>query len=107
MGNINIQVNEDYARIMTAAMLDMALDEIEDEEEIYDVIGEMSNMVGGDLKSRFCDAGYLCELSIPSVTSGNHYKVESKNWERHESLAFRCRQHTGRVDVYIKSCTES
>jgi chemotaxis protein CheX len=105
MGNINFQVNEAFARIMTAAMLDMELDEIEGEEEIYDVVGEMSNMIGGDLKSRLCDAGFLCELSIPSVTSGNNYKIASKHWVRHESLAFRCRQQIGRVDVYIKPCS--
>jgi len=102
MGNINIQVNDAFARIMTAAILEMELDEIEGEEEIYDVIGEVCNMIGGDLKSRLCDAGYLCELSIPSITSGDNYKIESKNWMRHESLDFRCRPHTGRVDVYIK-----
>lgn len=102
MGNINIQVNEAFARVMTAAILDIELDEIGGEEEIYDVIGEVSNMIGGDLKSRLCDAGYFCELSIPSITSGHNYKIASKNWVRHESVDFRCRQHTGRVEVYIK-----
>jgi CheY-specific phosphatase CheX len=102
MGNINIQVNDAFARVMTSAILDMELDEIEGEEETYDVIGEVSNMIGGDLKSRLCDAGYLCQLSIPSITSGHNYKIESKNWELHESVDFRCRPHTGRVEVYIK-----
>lgn len=46
IGNIHIQVNEDFARIKTAAILDMELDEIDGEESIYDVIGEMSNMIG-------------------------------------------------------------
>jgi len=102
MGNINFQVNDAFARIMTAAMLDMELGEIEGQEEIHDVIGEVSNMIGGDLKSRLCDAGYLCELTIPSITSGNNLKTESKNWVRHESLTFGCRSHTGRVEVYLK-----
>jgi CheY-specific phosphatase CheX len=102
MGNINIQVNDAFARVMTAAILDMELDELEGEEEIYDVIGEVSNMIGGGLKSRLCDAGCFCELSIPSITSGNNYKIESKNWVRHESLTFCCGPHTGRVEVYIK-----
>jgi chemotaxis protein CheX len=102
MGNINIDVNDDFARVMAAAILDVELDEIEGEEEIYDVIGEVSNMIGGDIKSRLCDAGYLCELSIPSITSGHNYRIESKHWVRHESADFRCRPHTGRVEVYIK-----
>ena len=100
MGSVNIQVNDAFAHIMTASMLDM---EIEGDEEIYDVIGEMSNMVGGDLKSRFCDAGLPCELSIPSVMSGSDYNIASLKWSRHERFAFKHKQYTILVEVYLKT----
>ena len=105
MGNVSIHVNEDFARLITAAMLEMETDEIEDEDEIHDVIGELSNMVGGDLKSRFCDANLDCELSIPSITSGSDFKVESKGWARRESLVFRNEQNSALVEAYFKSGT--
>ncbi len=102
MGNICIHVSKEFARIMAAAMLGMEIDEIE-EDEINDVIGEVCNMISGDLKSRLCDAGFSCVLSIPSVTSGSDFKIESKGWVRHERIAFENRNEKSIVEVFIKS----
>jgi len=103
MGNVNIQVGGDFARLITAEMLGMKTDEIESEEEVYDVIGELCNMVGGDIKSRLCDSGFTCELSIPSVTGGNDLKIESMGWDRCECFGFKYRENTALVQVYIKT----
>ena len=102
MGNVNIHVNDNFARLMTANMLDMAVDEIEGEEEVHDVIGELCNMIGGDLKSRLCDAGMPCKLSIPSIASGNRFMIESRGWARKERLGLQHQEHTALVEVYIK-----
>lgn len=103
MGNVNIFVSRDFARAMTAAMLGMAVEDISGDEEVNDVIGEVCNMVGGDLKSRLCDAGFSCSLSIPSITFGDSFRVESKGWDRHEQLGFRNSHHSALLEVYIKS----
>ena len=102
MGSVNIHVNDNFARQITAAMLDMEVDEIEGEEEVHDVIGELCNMIGGDLKSRLCDSGLPCELSIPSIASGNGVVVESKGWARKERLSLEHQAHTAVVEVYLK-----
>ncbi len=102
MGSVCIHVNDNFARLMTAAMLGMEVDEIEGEEEIHDVIGELCNMIGGDLKSRLCDSGLPCKLSIPSITSGNDFMVESKGWARKEQLGLQHQAHTALVEVYMK-----
>jgi CheY-specific phosphatase CheX len=78
MGSINLHFSEAFARLVTAAMLDMDEDDIEGDEEVHDVVGELSNMVGGDLKSRLCDAGLTCELSIPTITSGREFGSNPK-----------------------------
>jgi len=103
VGNVNIQVNEAFARQITAAMLGMEEDEIDGDEEVHDVIGELSNMVGGDLKSRLCDEGLNCDLSIPSITSGSDFKTETKGWERHEILVFRHQEQFALLNVYLKT----
>ena len=105
MGNVIIHVNEDFARLITAAMLGMETDEIEGDEDVYDVIGELSNMIGGDLKSRFCDADLDCQLSIPSITSGGDFRIDSKGWARREGLVFRNERNITLVEAYIKSGT--
>jgi CheY-specific phosphatase CheX len=100
-GNINIYVTEKFARTMTAQMLGIEIEEIEN-EEIYDVIGETANMVGGNMKSRLCDFGLHCELSIPSITCGDNFKIESMNWMRHEKIFFQNNQHVFLVEVFMK-----
>ena len=102
MGNVNVFVGNDFARRMTAAMLGMEEDEIESDEEVHDVVGELCNMIGGNLKSKLCDAGMACNLSIPSITSGNNFKIESKGWDRNETFGFRNGGHTALVEVYMK-----
>jgi chemotaxis protein CheX len=103
LGNLNLHVDEEFACLMTAAMLGMEVDEIEGDEEVHDVIGELCNMICGDLKSRLCDAGLTCELSIPSITTGKDFKIESRGWERSEQYRFRSHDHTAMVAVYMKS----
>jgi CheY-specific phosphatase CheX len=103
MGQLNLNVTEAFAKQMTAAMLDMAIDEIEGNEEIHDVIGELCNMICGDLKSRLCDAGLTCELSIPSIASGKEFTIEPKGWARSEKYGFRNNQHTALVEIFMKS----
>ena len=101
MGNVRIYLKDTFAHIIAAAMLDMETEEVE-EEEVFDVIGELSNMIGGDLKSRLCDSGMTCELSIPSVMSGSDFKIESMGWLRHEYFAFRQQKNTMLVEVFMK-----
>jgi CheY-specific phosphatase CheX len=101
-GNISVHVSEEFARKMAGEMLGMEKDEIEDEGEIHDVIGETSNMVGGNLKSKLCDFGLPCELSIPTITSGGTFRIESMNWMRHEKIFFKNHNHVVLVEVFMK-----
>ena len=76
-GIISVQMAYGFARFLTASMLGMELDEVETAEEINDVMGELANMIGGGLKSRLCDSGLPCQLTIPSITQGSNFKVTS------------------------------
>jgi CheY-specific phosphatase CheX len=102
LGSIYIHVSDTLARLMTGAMLGMKPEEIEGEEEVHDVIGEFSNMIGGNLKSHFSDSGFPCQLSIPSIMSGKDFRIEPMDWARNERFAFRHQQHIGLAEVYIK-----
>ena len=102
-GTVNIHVDDTFACLITANMLGMELGEIESDEEIHDVIGELSNMIGGDLKSRLCDAGFTCELSIPSITSGKDFCIESKGWAVKEMVYFQHQEHIALIEAFIKN----
>ncbi len=101
-GVINIEVSDKFSRKMAAAMLDIKEDEIEGDEDIKDVIREMCNIVGGNLKSAFCDAGLICELSPPSFTTGDDFKIESLNTVRHERFVFSYKDFIIIVEVGIR-----
>ncbi|PAW77682.1 MAG: hypothetical protein B9S32_10415 [Verrucomicrobia bacterium Tous-C9LFEB] len=47
------------------------------ESEVNDVIGELTNMVTGNLKSKMADKGFNCTLSIPTVIRGGKVTIDS------------------------------
>lgn len=101
-GSINIQVGHTFARIVTSKLIDKSLEDVQEEEEIRDVIGELCNIVGGNLKSGFSETGLSCVISPPSITVGNNFKIETLNMARYEKFAFRFYDHDIIVEVCVK-----
>ena len=101
-GMVNIQAGDDFSRTMTATMLDLAPDEIPEPEAVYDVMGEVCNMIAGAIKSALCDAGLDCELSTPALTSGKDYRLETSPMDRHEYYTFYCGEQMMLVDVGVR-----
>ncbi len=101
-GNVRIHLSEQFARMITAAMLGMEMEEIE-ADEVADVVGEVSNMIGGDLKSKFCDCGFPCELSIPTTTQGSHFSIQTLGGTRLERFGFRHDDHLAIVEVTMRT----
>ena len=102
-GILNIQVTTDLARLMTAKKLDMEPEELEGDGEIKDLLSEISNIVGGNLKSALNDAGLACELSMPSMTYGSDLTINSLNMERFERFVFMHQQDWIFVEVGLKT----
>jgi flagellar motor switch protein FliN len=101
-GIVSVHVPEDLARIMAANMLGMEPEEIEGHGEIQDLLGELANIVGGNLKSALTDAGLRCALSTPSFTTGSDFMIESLNLERYERYAFQCEGRAVFLEMGIK-----
>jgi flagellar motor switch protein FliN len=101
-GIVSIHVPADLIRVMAAGMLGMDPAEFEGEEEIRDFMGELGNIIGGNLKSALTDTGLRCALSTPSYTTGSDFTIESLNLERYERYAFACEGRTLFVELGIK-----
>ena len=101
-GVFNIQVNDDFGRAMTAAMLGMDVKEVQSEEEVYDVIREVSNIIGGNLKSNFVDAGLSCVLSTPSITNGRDFKVSPTHVIKPDRFLFSHKDSVIIVEAGVK-----
>ena len=102
-GIINFQVSDEFARLMTASMLGMEVEELQGQEEINDFIAEISNIIGGNLKTSYLDIGIICDLSTPSITKGNDFIIESFNMTTYERFAFKSNEHDIFVEVGIKT----
>jgi chemotaxis protein CheX len=66
-GVVFTNFSDSFARLITVRIL--GSDSVGD-GEVTDVVGEITNMISGNLKSRMCDSGYNCQLSIPTVMRG-------------------------------------
>jgi flagellar motor switch protein FliN len=102
-GSLNIQVTTDFARQMTANMPDTEPGELESDGKIKHLLSEISNRVGGNLKSTLNDAGLACTLSTPSITDGGNFSTKSLNMERFERFVFRHQQDWVIVEVGLKT----
>lgn len=57
------------------------------DDVVRDVLGELANMIGGNLK---CVLARGIRLSMPSVVDGSDYSVRVCGAEARERLAFQC-----------------
>lgn len=57
------------------------------DDDVRDVLGELANMVGGNMKSGMSTG---VRLSMPSVMNGRDYDVRVCGSEVQERLAFQC-----------------
>lgn len=99
---VSIHVGDKFTRELAAEMLGIEVEELEGDEEIKDMLGEVGNIVGGNLKSAFTDAGLACALSTPSFTTGTDFKIESLNMEKYERFAFRSDENIVFVEMGVK-----
>ncbi len=101
-GSIQFQVPELFGRMIAAGVLGEDLEQIQDIETVKDVIGEMTNILGGNLKAAFCDSGLPCNISTPSLTVGIDFQIEILNMDRYEKFAFKLNDHDILVEVCMK-----
>jgi flagellar motor switch protein FliN/FliY len=101
-GSFNIQVNTDFARRMTARMLGIELEEIEEEENVTDLIAEITNTLGGNLKSALNDQGFSCAISTPFLTSGTDFTIEPLKGKPSQRVVFLHEQEPLIVEFGLK-----
>lgn len=100
-GAVYLHMSADLANRLAASMLGLAPEEL-GEAEVNDVVGEITNMLTGQLKSCLCDAGAPCAVSTPSLIRGTMYEIENLQGVRKELLLFNCEGSAFAVEVHIK-----
>lgn len=72
-GMLAVHCTEEAAKTATALMLGMDIAEMN--EDVKDAVGEIANMVAGNLKISFETFNQEIQLAIPSAIIGNSYKM--------------------------------
>lgn len=76
-GVVYLYLGAGFAHQVTLSMIGMEPAEADAEELINDAVGEIANMVVGQVKSKFVERGVECQLTIPSIVRGSHFAIES------------------------------
>lgn len=83
-GGVALQCSHRYACLVAARFLGIDPPE-KVNDDVRDVLGELANMIGGNLKSCM---GTDVRLSLPSVIDGSNYEIRICGSEGHEDLKF-------------------
>jgi chemotaxis protein CheX len=101
-GAVYLHLSAPFAGQCASAMLGLPPEELQAEAEVNDVVGEMTNMLAGGLKSCLCDAGYDCAVSTPAIIRGTAFEIETPPDVRREILLFQSGIESVIVEAHIK-----
>jgi len=74
-GLLTVRCSAQSAVVMASKMLGMELKA--DDEQMWDAIGEIANMIAGNFKNKLTGMGDRCMLSVPTVITGSDYSCRS------------------------------
>jgi chemotaxis protein CheX len=101
-GAVYLHLSNGFAVRAAAAMLAFPPEEIPGDADVNDVVGEVSNMLTGGLKSYLCDAGALCAISTPGIIRGVSFEIEPMPDVQRTVLVFQCDDEPVVVEIHIK-----
>ncbi|MCI0541658.1 MAG: chemotaxis protein CheX [Verrucomicrobiales bacterium] len=105
-GVVHIRLEPRVAQRLAAAIIGVKSEELTNPAEIDDVIGELVNIVAGNLKSNLCDAGITCKLTTPRVSRTTDFQKKTVSGGVSERLAFAGLDHNAFVDLSVNPWSE-
>lgn len=87
-GILAVHCPKSLALRIASSMLGIDVTDIDD--DVNDAMGEIANMVGGDVKHLFSPKGSDINLSIPTVIYGSDYVLESMSSAESLVVPFTC-----------------
>jgi chemotaxis protein CheX len=75
-GGYTVVVNEATAKQIASTMLGIEIAELNG--DVYDALGEITNILAGAWKSKIPALHAACLLSVPTVVTGTHYDIHRK-----------------------------
>ena len=86
---------------IAGAMLGMAPEDVNG--DMPDAMGEVTNMIAGNLRTKMTDAGHPWAISIPTVTVGSDFYTKYVSDVRRILCPFKMDEHEVFVELIISS----
>lgn len=74
-GLLTLRCSAESAALMAAKML--GVDIKENDQQMWDAVGEIANMIAGNFKNKLTGMADRCLLSVPTVITGSDYSFHS------------------------------
>lgn len=74
-GLLTLRCSAHAAALMASKML--GTDVKESDQQMWDAVGEIANMIAGNFKNKLTGMGDRCMLSVPTVITGSDYSFRS------------------------------
>jgi chemotaxis protein CheX len=100
-GVLSIHCTARTANQVAASMLGIPLDQVN--EQAWDALGEVCNMVAGNFKNKLTHLSANCMLSVPTVIAGGDYRVRSLAGGESMQVSFLFEGELIRIELEIQS----
>ena len=98
-GAITVHCSEELARTITAAMFGSEPEETTN-EEVSDALGELANMIGGNVKALMPEP---CKLSLPTVADGVDYRLKIPGTQPLTAVVWTCGDEPLMVRILVRA----
>jgi chemotaxis protein CheX len=100
-GVLTIHCTARTANRVAASMLGIPLAQVN--EQAWDALGEVCNMVAGNFKNKLTHLSANCMLSVPTVIAGGDYRMCSRAGAENMQVTFRFEGDLIRIELEIQS----
>ena len=100
-GMLAIHLPEKVAMAITGSFLGMDVTEVDD--DVTDAIGELANMIAGNIKMILDEAGKDVTLSIPSCVHGEEYTMDTVADSHRVVVPFNIESGQFLVELQVKN----
>lgn len=101
-GVLSVQCSLDAGVTVAAGMLGMETDEVDADSDVLDAMGELANIIAGNVKTELGSTGEPLSLSVPTVVTGQDFQVETLSSGVRIDLAVTASGHPLRVGLVIE-----
>ena len=105
-GFVLLRMTPKSAGLIAKRMLGLDPSELEDDEVLNDILGEIANMVVGNFKSNLCDAGLKCVLKTPVIERTSEFKLKGISGGMKERMGFSSPELDLFVDISVNPWSE-